>query len=305
MRPSLFFITALAVFAMVFPSRLYANQAFEDHANSNERFVVYGLNINDYENQLLEMALKLTYADAQVTNYPSYLPRGREFSLMEKSQGIDVTWGNATEARERRFNGIRIPIYKGLIGWRLALVTKKDSNLFTSVKDLDSFRQFTAGQNLVWTDTKILNANNIVTHSGSNKRTLAEMLVLQRFDYFPRSVIEIERDLNEFSQLDLAIEPHILLTYPTAYYFYVSKNNTKLANAIEHGLKTLHASGQFDQHFYAHFADLLLRLNLNKRTQIILNNPLLPNTAPTNQTNLWLTTNDILKFIPSSNMLAN
>lgn len=295
----------LAVLTLAIPSRLYANQSVENHSVQNGQFVIYGLNIDNYENQLLEMALKLTYKDAKVTSYPSYLPRGREFYLMEKSQGVDVVTGSTTEARERRFHAIRIPIYKGLIGWRLALVNRKDSNLFSSVKDLDGFRQFTAGQNLVWTDTKILNANNIVTHSGSHIRSLAEMLALQRFDYFPRSVIEIERDLNEFSQLDLAIEPYILLTYPTAYYFYVRKNNTELANAIERGLKKLHTSGQFDQHFYGHFADLLLRLNLNDRTQIRLNNPLLPNTAPTDQANLWLTTDDILKFIPASNMSAN
>lgn len=278
----------------------------EEHTDAPARsFIAYGLNIDHYEKRLLEMALKLSYADAHVSYYPVYLPRGREFTLIEKSQGIDVTWGSATEARESRFLAIRIPIYKGLIGWRLALVNKNRINAFSSVNDLDKFRQYTAGQNLVWTDTKILNANNIITHSGSNKRVLAEMLVLQRFDYFPRSVVEIEHDLNEFGQLDLAIEPNILLVYPTAYYFYVSKDNAELANAIESGLKKLYDSGQFDQHFYAHFSDLLFRLNLNERTQIKLKNPLLPVTAPIHEEKLWLRTDDIRKFLASPDTLAN
>lgn len=304
MRRSSILPKLIAVYAVIFSSWLGANQTSANTAVSNKQFVAYGLNIDNYEKSLLEMALNLKNTDVKVSYYPAYLPRGREFTLMENSQGIDVTWGSATESRENRFHAIRIPIYKGLIGWRLALVTNDDVNLFASVEDLGSFKQFTAGQNLVWTDTKILNANDIVTHSGSNKRALAEMLVLHRFDYFPRSVIEVERDLNEFSQLDLAIEPHIFLTYPTAYYFYVSKDNTELANAIESGLKTLQASGQFDQHFYSHFADLLLRLNLNERTQIILENPLLPSTAPIHEKNLWLRTTDILKFVSSSSVLA-
>lgn len=268
--------------------------------SKEKKVVVYGLDINNYERTLLEMALKLSYSGVQIAHYHDYLPRGREFYLMEKSAGIDVTWGSATKDREKRFKPIRVPIYKGLIGWRLALVTPENVDMLASVSNVEDFSQFTAGQNLLWTDTKILNANGIVTHSGNNKHVLAQMLSLKRFDYFPRSVVEIEKDTKELAEFNLVIDTHLLISYPTAYYFYVNKDNHQLASAIEKGLKAMHKSGAFNRLFSKYFAELLTRLNLNQRTQIVLNNPLLPATAPLMQSELWLNKNSIASILANN-----
>lgn len=280
--------------------QVLAAPASASNTSKEQRVVVYGLDINNYERTLLEMALKLSYSGVQIADYHDFLPRGREFYLMETSKEIDVVWGTATEERESRFYAIRIPIYKGLIGWRLALVTAQNNTLMRPVKDLDTLAQLSAGQHMLWTDTKILNANNIITHSGPNIFAIAQMLSLGRVDYFPRSVVEVEKDLKEFQHLDLAIDSYVLLTYPSAFYFYVKKDNHQLAVAIEKGLMAMHKSGAFNRLFSKHFADLLGRLNLNQRTQIMLKNPLLPASAPLMQSELWLNKNSIASIIATN-----
>jgi hypothetical protein len=90
-RRSYILYRAIAVFIFTCSFWLSASQT-EEHTDAPARsFIAYGLNIDHYEKRLLEMALKLSYADAHVSYYPVYLPRGREFTLIEKSQGIDVT----------------------------------------------------------------------------------------------------------------------------------------------------------------------------------------------------------------------
>ena len=56
---------------------------------------------------------------------------------------------------------IRIPIYRGLIGWRIPLVSAANKDLLASVRTLDDLRRLRFGQRQDWADTPILRANGL------------------------------------------------------------------------------------------------------------------------------------------------
>jgi hypothetical protein len=86
---------------------------------------------------------------------------------------------------------IRIPIDKGLLGWRIFLVNRAKADQFAAVKTLDGLRPYQAGQGHDWPDTDILRANGLKVQGSANYDGLFKTLQAGRIDYFPRSVVEI------------------------------------------------------------------------------------------------------------------
>lgn len=224
----------------------------------------------------------------QVKRYNKALPHHRAFFFLGENRDIDI--GYATQEREEAYRSVSIPILKGINGWRLSVVHKQNLNMFKDIKTLRALKKFTPGQFHSWTDFKILAENGFRPTPGSNFEGLYYMLQSKRFDYMPRSILEIHREVENMSGKfkDVVIEPHILLIYPTAFYLYVNKNNTVLADQLTQGLETIIANGIFDQVFYQHYADAIKRVEKQQRYVFTLDNPLLPENVPLERNELWL-----------------
>jgi hypothetical protein len=207
--------------------------------------------------------------------------------LQRKQSRIDVMWTMTNRERERLLLPIRIPLYKGLIGWRVALLPPGKAHLLAEVNSLKALARFTAGQEHDWPDTTILQAAGLPVVSTPDYEPLFTMLAKHRFDYFPRSVIEIQNEQRTHADLRLEIDQHILLHYPTAFYFFVSPNRPKLAQMIRQGLELAISDGSFDALFQQHNGNTLRALQLDKRQIIHLANPLLPPDTPLERKNLW------------------
>jgi hypothetical protein len=78
-----------------------------------------------------------------------------------------------------------------------------------------------------------------------------------------------------------------VLQYPTAVYFFVNRQNTALAQAIEHGLNSAIKNGNFDKLFYQHHNDAIQRSYLPNRTILPLHNAALPPNTPLQRKELW------------------
>lgn len=115
------------------------------------------------------------------------------------------------------------------------------------------------------------------------------MLQAQRFDYFPRSVIEIWDELEHPRAKQLVVDPHVLLHYPTAMYFFFSRKRPELAETVRIGMEKAIADGSFERLFQQHFAASLQRAQLDQRQLIELHNPLLPSATPLQRRELWFT----------------
>jgi len=245
-------------------------------------------NRSDYTIKLLALALSHSPDKYQVMPSLNISPKARNFTLLERKQDIDVIWSMTRAERERRFRPIRIPIFKGLSGWRLALLHTDNKDLFSEVESPSQLAPYSAGQMYAWTDTKILKYNGINVQTGPTYASLFKMLAAKRFDFFPRSVTEALAEYEEHKLNRIVIDPHLLIHYPTAIYFFVHKDNVNLALDIEKGLEIAIADGSFDALFFDYHQDIFERSNLSERRVFRLHNPLLPKNTPLQRRELWL-----------------
>lgn len=240
-----------------------------------------------YPVELLTRALALSDKPYRVLPSDYEAPKARNFLNLSQRRHVEVVWSMTSREREAHHRPVRIPLNRGLMGHRLALVRASDADLLAPVRDLQGLRQFTAGQMYVWTDTRILTGNDITVVPGSSYEALFRMLAAGRFDYFPRAVTEVQQELVQNQPLGLALDRHLILRYPTAMYFFVHQDDLELAADLEAGLEQMIRSGEFAALFERHFGELIRQLNLPGRRIINLHNPLLPAETPLCRRELW------------------
>ncbi|MCL1143301.1 hypothetical protein [Shewanella gaetbuli] len=246
-----------------------------------------------YYISLLELALQKTTADFgpyKMTPVELEMPQGRTVKLVQANQHIDIVWTMTSIERESQLQAVYIPLLKGLMGYRIGIIRKEGQAQFDQINTLAEFKRVLIGQGSDWPDTTILQQNGFSVISGSASKLLA-MLVKQRFDYFPRAIHEPWDELARRD--DLALESRLLLRYAAPIYFFVNKDNVKLAARIEKGLRIAISDGSFDQLFYNHpiTEGIIEKAQLDKRIEFEIANPLLsPKSAELlNEKHLWLT----------------
>ena len=101
-------------------------------------------------------------------------------------------------ARENALRPIRIPLDKGLTGYRLFLI-KADTQAWTDpVRTLPQLQTLSIGQGATWVDSDILRANGFRVVTAPTYELLLPMLDSGRFDLFSRGVNEISHELAAF-----------------------------------------------------------------------------------------------------------
>jgi hypothetical protein len=253
-----------------------------------------------YPVKLLQLALVKSRNSYQLQPAAQPMLQGRALADLEAGKEVDVAWAMTTKAYEANLLPVRIPIFKGLIGWRIPLVPASLPHLFKHVNNLTQLQQLTAGQGHDWPDTAILRANGLPVEGVVRYDSLFQMLAQKRFDYFPRSVVEIWAEAEAHGKDGLVVDPHVAIHYPAAFYFFVNKHNTALADAIRYGLEAAIADGSFDQLFNQYFRTALDRAALVQRTVIELHNPYLPDETPLKRRELWLQPSDLKRAEPHS-----
>jgi hypothetical protein len=239
-----------------------------------------------YTLKLLELTLKRATRSYRVEQHAVRMQQGRALVRLQNNEGIDVVSTMTSVDREANFLPIRIPLDKGLIGWRLLLVNKSKASRFAAVRSLNELKHLTAGQGSDWPDAAIMRANGLNVYGTSNYESLFSMLESERIDYFPRSVTEIWSEADHYQQR-LMVAPSIVLRYPTAIYYFVRKGDTALAADIAAGLEKMIADGSFEKLFQEHFGAMIRRSGLKERRVFELANPLMPSRMPVERKNLW------------------
>lgn len=185
---------------------------------------------------------------------------------------------------------IPYPLDKGLLGYRIALIRRQDQARIGRIDTIEQLRSLTVGQGRNWGDVKIFEYNRIpIDATSTTYESLFAMLGRGRFDLFPRGATEIGRELAAYGSTypDLAIDRHLLIKYPYAQFFYVSKSAPHLAARLKDGIQQMLGDGSFDALFDKHFAKDLADLKLGQRVVIALENPYLPGWVPLQRKELW------------------
>ncbi|MBX9753280.1 MAG: transporter substrate-binding domain-containing protein [Pseudomonadaceae bacterium] len=243
-----------------------------------------------YVIKLLQLALDhspIRY-HLQPTEEPMNQSRA-QLSLEHNQPELQVMWAMTTREREERLQPIRIPIYKGLIGWRVNLLRQTDSQLLSHVRTLDDLKALRFGQRHDWPDTPLLRANGLQVVTSPSYPGLFGMLAAGRFDAFPREVVTAwqEQAMAAQNGQALVVDEHVVLHYPSAFYFFTSRQRPELAEQIRLGLEAAIADGSFKALFQQHHAETLRRARLEQRQVIELNNPDLPDATPFSRKELW------------------
>ena len=241
----------------------------------------------NYPRKLLALALTKTGTEFELRPSSRVMTQSRALSELSRGGDVSVVWSMTSKEREDMFLPIRIPIEKGLLGWRIFLINKNKASQFSAVKTLDDLKKYEAGQGHDWPDTEILRANGLKVQASANYDGLFKMLQSGRIDYFPRSILEIWAEEKNHPDMDLTIEQTVILHYPTALYFFVNKDDAALAKLIETGLRAAIKDGSFDKLFAAEYGDDIKRANLKGRTRFQMQNPLLPAMTPFHDKKLW------------------
>lgn len=259
-----------AVWVVTYPKPLYETDARDQ-----------------YPIALLSLALDKTKVRYSVN--PSAVPmrQDRAIRRLENNLDINVYWTVTDQDREQDLLPIRIPITKGLIGWRMFLSHKDNAFLSQSISKIEDLRLFTPVQGSSWADTKVLQANGFDVRGARDYGEAKAMVNEQLADTFPRSVIEIESELNEIGNSDLRLRDGIAIRYPSAMYFFVNKSDVTLAKLLQTGLERAIADGSFDALFHEYFGETIERLDIDSLKVFDLSNPELPPKTPLQQPALW------------------
>ena len=233
----------------------------------------------DYYVSLLKLAL--AKSDGHVVVQPSTNPSvaARAFVNMGAGGGIDVVWAPTTRQLERDYLPVRIPVDKGILGWRIFLIGERDRSQFESIRSLEQLKALPAGQVREWVDTDILRDNGLPVIAATRYENLFTMLAAQRFRYLPRGIGEIYDELSNYGHLGLAVESHLALHYPMCTYFFVAQQNTELARLIEQGLRRAQKDGTFEQLFQQFYGKVLQAAKLDSRLVFTLERPSAPPTC--------------------------
>lgn len=247
-----------------------------------------------YVVDLLKEALARSEGRYQLEASSMPMTQSRALLAIEKnSTSVQVMWGMTSSERERRLKPVRIPIYRGLIGWRVLLHRAEAENLST-VRNLQDLQRFSFGQRHDWPDTPILRSNGLNVVTSQDYKGLFGMLSAGRFDLFPREVVVAWREqaMSSREGLDLTVDDRLLLHYPTALYFFTSLNRIDVAADIERGLEDMIVDGSFKRLFDQYHGEVLKQANLASRIVIGLDNSDLPPATPLTRKELWFQLED-------------
>ncbi|MCW8833797.1 MAG: transporter substrate-binding domain-containing protein [Colwellia sp.] len=233
---------------------------------------------NPYIDELLHLIYSKLDVDLTIDYSPEGLTQGRAMKALSDGKLINLNWSVTTKEREKLLLPIRIPIYKGLIGWRVSFIRAGEQENFSQVNNITDLQKFLAVQRFDWPDYKILLANDLNVEGNISFNKMYDAITLGLADYYPRSILEISREKNNptFNTTGLSIERSLLIKYPSAYYFFVNAKDVALANSIEKGFKIAIEDGSFEDLFLRYYGENLKKLSLDKRRIIELNNPFFP-----------------------------
>lgn len=222
------------------------------HAGADSEIVYYPRRAESprwsYALQLLELAIRESGRDYVLKPTEEEMSQNRAARELELGN-IGFIWTGTSAEYETRFHPIRIPVLRGLDGYRICIINPDRQPAFSAVKTLADLQQLTIGQDGGWSDVKILEAAGFKVVTAPYE-SLFNMVERDRFDCFLRGAHEAPGEVAKHP--GLAVENEILIVYPFTSFFFVNKNNAALAEALETGLKKAYEDGSFMSHFQSH-----------------------------------------------------
>jgi tetratricopeptide (TPR) repeat protein len=185
---------------------------------------------------------------------------------------------------------IRIPIRRGIGGYRLLAINKQNLQRFSKITTIKELKSLTVGLQKEWIVNELFEDEGFKIVESSTYDGVFRMLNKNRFDFIPRGIHEVydEISLREDELKNLMVEPNLALHIPQPFYIFVSPKFPEIAKRIEHGLEKMVSEGILQKMFDEHFSEFIKKGNLPNRTIIHLGNKYLTKQTPLERKELWL-----------------
>ena len=254
---------------------------------------------HDYYKKLLEKALIRGANGREIPQLQetSLMDQARVIQELNRGNLVDVFWMGTSILREQKLRAIKVPLERGLIGYRRFIIRADQKSQFDAISSIEDLKGKVACQGHDWPDTDILRAAGIKVNSSSGFEVLFKMLAAKRCDFFPRGYFEADGELNERLPLypQLQVYDSLILHYPLPIYFFVKKDNEMLAQWIEQGLEKMIDTGELLTYMKSHPLTnhvFPLNRNLSLRHIIEIPNPFLPGGTNYLNTHYWFLPTD-------------
>ncbi|MBN3004764.1 hypothetical protein JW897_13545 [Chromobacterium alkanivorans] len=297
MRQSLFlrrlagcWLAVLLAFGGGLPaSALAAGMVYIGHAPESAADERY-----DYHWAILRAALDATRASwgDYSLRFAPRMNEARQLQELGHPRGrLNVVIRETNRDYERRYLPVRIPIDRGLLGYRVLLIRDARQADFDAVTSLADLRRFSVIQGEGWGDNAILKQAGLTVVTDPNYDGLFRMLERGLGDSFSRGVAEVEEEMRVYQPQyrHIALERSLLLYYPLPTYFWFGRDaeGQRLAQRVEQGMRQMLRNGEYQRLFQKYHAGLIQRLDLKHRRLIRIDNPFLPPSTPFADRSLW------------------
>lgn len=205
----------------------------------------------DYFHTLLSQALDVTtkeFGDYKFVNVSLPYSQERSLHFLNERNRLDVMHTMTNSERESTYRAVKVPLLKGLMGYRMLITNERTLSKIESVKDDEGLKSLVACQGQHWPDSDILEYNGFQVTRVVIFEAMYEMLSKGRCDYFPRGIHEAFSEHDTFIEQypNLRLVKNVILHYDAPVYFFVGKTNQYLAERIGTGLKRLDNTGRLD-----------------------------------------------------------
>lgn len=249
---------------------------------------------NQYTLEVLRTALERTrgaYGPYTLAPSPAMHEKFRPQALERGDQGINISVFPNRSGYADKLVPVRIPIDRGLMGWRVLTIRAKDQPRFDGVSSPDDLKPFRFGLLGSWSDVEIMQRDGFSVETGPSMDGLLRMLDARRSDAFsnsPAPALELLAS-HRAEYPGLAIENSLLLHYPMPVYFWFrdTDDGRRRAERVRIGLESMVRDGTLKALFDTYYGPSLAKLGADRRRVVELPNPQLDAADPVDRSDLW------------------
>jgi len=203
---------------------------------------------HDYERDLLELALQKTeakYGPFQLVPSNPGLNEKRAFLDAQKETYENFFFKQSVTPKHlETLLHIPFPLDRGIVGYRVAFVSKTTRQKLTHVKTLKELKQFTVLQGLGWLDADILRQEGFEVILSSYYDPMFKMVARDRAHLFLRGINEVFDEWQTHKHIkQLVLDDNVIIQYPLPRFFFTNKSNTEALKRIEEGILIAYHDG--------------------------------------------------------------
>ncbi len=165
--------------------------------------------------------------------------------LSRQAGELDVLWTGSSDLRERHLHAIAVPLVRGALGFRVALMHRRMASRWSAVKTLEDLRGLTVCQGEYWPDSDILEGNGVQVARYKNFEAMLSAVYKGSCDVFLRGIHEgfTEYEQRKDRYPELYLSHSVIVHYDLPMYFFVAKDDSYLAERLKQGLAEALADG--------------------------------------------------------------